>query len=72
MVGATCVVSTKLWIVRLAICGLETLIFFRGEGFYFWTIWPQALAIQVPGMIASVWPDWVILPYIIGAEITVE
>ena len=33
---------------------------------------PQPLAIQGPGMIASVWPDWVILLYIIGAELTVE
>jgi hypothetical protein len=32
----------------------------------------QALAIQGPGMVASNWPDWVILPYIIGAELTVE
>jgi hypothetical protein len=33
---------------------------------------PQPLAIQGPGMIASVWPDWVILLYIIGVELTVE
>jgi len=33
---------------------------------------PQALAIQGQGVIASVWPDWVILLYIIGAELTVE
>jgi hypothetical protein len=32
----------------------------------------QALAIQGLGMVASNWPDWVILPYIIGAELTVE
>jgi len=32
----------------------------------------QALAIQGQGVIVSFWPDWVILPYIIGAELTVE
>jgi hypothetical protein len=32
----------------------------------------QALAIQGPGVIASVWPDWVILLYLIGVELTVE
>ena len=32
----------------------------------------QTLAIQGPGVIASIWPDWVILPYFIGAELTVE
>jgi hypothetical protein len=33
---------------------------------------PQALAIRGPGVIVSIWPDWVILLYIIGAELTVE
>jgi hypothetical protein len=33
---------------------------------------PQTLAIQGPRMIGSVWPDWVILLYIIGVELTVE
>jgi hypothetical protein len=32
----------------------------------------QALAIQGPGVIASIWPDWVILLYLIGVELTVE
>jgi hypothetical protein len=32
----------------------------------------QALAIQGPGMIASVWPDRVILLYISGLEFTIE
>jgi hypothetical protein len=36
------------------------------------TIQPQALAIQGPGVIGSIWPDWVILLYVIGAEVTVE
>jgi hypothetical protein len=33
---------------------------------------PQALARQGPGMIASVWPDRVILLYVSGLEITIE
>jgi hypothetical protein len=33
---------------------------------------PPALAIEGPGMIGSIWPDWVILLYITGVELTVE
>jgi len=33
---------------------------------------PQTLAIQGPGVIVSIWPDWVILLYVMGVEVTVE
>jgi hypothetical protein len=45
---------------------------FRGVASLFARDKPQALAIQGPGVIVSIWPDWVILLYIIGAELTVE
>jgi hypothetical protein len=54
--------STK-WRPRLNLSAL---------GFSFCTRITAALAIQGPGMIVSIWPDWVILLYIIGVELTVE
>jgi hypothetical protein len=41
-------------------------------GFPVSKIGAHALAIQGPGVIVSNWPDWVILLYIIGAEVSVE
>jgi hypothetical protein len=72
------VINAKLLVERIAISvvlafPLDDYVFknfLSDVSFVQWS--SQGLAIQGLGMIVSFWPDWVILPYIIGAELTVE